>query len=66
MSNRDEWKRLRRDLQAAGFDLVVGKSGHYKVYLDGKLRYSLPATSSDYRCLLNVKKQLRRQLGVAL
>lgn len=66
MSNKDGWRKLHKDLEAAGCELVYSKSGHIKVYYQGKVRYTMPNTSSDYRCLLNVRARLRRELGVAL
>lgn len=58
--SRPEVRRLIKEIEAAGGVVTRGKSGHYKVYLDGHLVGTLPQTPSDRRGLLNARALLRR------
>jgi hypothetical protein len=53
-------KEMIRRVEEAGGEIQRSRRGHYKVYLEGRLIGSLPATPSDRRTELNDIAMLRR------
>ncbi|PZG47459.1 hypothetical protein C1I98_13390 [Spongiactinospora gelatinilytica] len=58
--SRKEIAEIIRALTRQGFEVTMGGSGHWKVYKDGHLIGSLPATPSDDRGVRNAIAVLRR------
>lgn len=56
----NDWKKLHRLLRDQGCNIVRAGSGHYKVYYQGKVVSSLPASTGRPRSMLNQLAQLRR------
>jgi len=57
---RKDIAKVIRELRAQGFEVKPGRSGHWKVYKDGRLIATLPATPSDVRGVRNTIAVLRR------
>jgi hypothetical protein len=61
MMNRKDITEIRKALEAQGFEVKLGGSGHWKVYdPDGHLVGALPSTPSDPRGVRNAIAVLRR------
>jgi len=56
----DDVQILIRKLKEQGFTVAQAKNSHYKVYKDGRLVGTLPATPGDWRSLRNSIAVLRR------
>ena len=63
---RKQWNRMRKALTDAGFEVRLARSGHWKVYQDGRYRLTMAGSASDYRTWLNTKAMVRRHLGVQI
>lgn len=55
-----ERRELFKRIVAAGGELRLAKSGHWKVYVNGVLKTTVAATPSDYRGRRNELANLRR------
>ena len=53
-------REMQRRIEEAGGEVRRSKSGHYKIYFEGRLIASLPATPSDWRSERNDIAQMRR------
>jgi predicted RNA binding protein YcfA (HicA-like mRNA interferase family) len=53
-------KDLIKALESQGFDCVLARSGHYKIYRGTRLITTSPATPSDTHSLRNCVAILRR------
>lgn len=60
MAARKETLELVRRIRKAGGVVTLGKSGHFKVYIDGHLVTTLGVSSSDVRSIRNARALLRR------
>lgn len=63
MSTGKDVKNLIREIKKLGLDVIMGGSGHWKVYRGPAYITSLPATPSDQHSLFQKRAQLQR-LGV--
>lgn len=52
---------LVRAIRRAGGRVVQARSGHFKVYWEGRYVGSLPVSSSDVRAIHNAKSHFRKQ-----
>jgi len=55
-----DWAKLLRELRRQGFEPVLCRGGHYKVYLAGKLISTMPSSCGGGRGLRNAVGLLRR------
>ena len=54
-------REMRRRIEEAGGEVRPSRrGGHWKIYFEGRLIASLPATPSDWRTELNDIAQMRR------
>lgn len=60
MAARKETLDLVRLIRKAGGVVTMGRSGHFKVYLDGHLVTTLAVSSSDVRSIRNARSVLRK------
>lgn len=60
MGSRKETEHLLTCIEKAGGTLRRSRSGHWKVYLDGRLVTTIASSSSDVRSIRNVRARLRR------
>jgi hypothetical protein len=58
MSQKDV-RAYCRKLRQRGLDIQLGRSGHWKIYRDGRLITTLSATPSDYRWMRNAERWLK-------
>lgn len=58
--DRTVWRKLRKDLEAQGFTITMGKGMHWKVYRGKQLVSVMAATPSCPRALRNQLSHLRR------
>lgn len=57
---RDDWRKLRRQLEKQGCTFKQGGSGHLKAYKGKQLLTSLPSTSSNWIALRNARAHFKR------
>ncbi|RBQ21588.1 hypothetical protein DP939_02435 [Spongiactinospora rosea] len=58
--SRKEIAEIIKALRRQGFEVTMGRSGHWKVYKDSRLIGTLAATPGDDRGLRNAIAVLRR------
>lgn len=61
MGSRKETEQLLTCIRKAGGTLRRSGSGHWKVYLDGRMITTIASSPSDGRSLRNVRAVLRRE-----
>ena len=62
MTDKKMWKEMRRQLQAAGCEIVQPKGrSHVRVYHDGVLVTVMQQSQSCYRAYQNKRAELRRK-----
>lgn len=61
MSDKDQWKKLRRQLEEQGCQLTIGNNTHYKVFRHKQLVATLPHSPGGGRGLRNKRAELKRK-----
>jgi hypothetical protein len=57
---RDEWRKLRQQLEKQGCHFKRGGTGHIKAYQGRRLLTSMPSSPSDRYAIRNARAHFRR------